>query len=142
MLVEERTPIRRELYASVVSDSSSQGPLVCCSTEGGMDIEEVAARSPGRLHYRPVDIRRGFTQADAAELVRELGLDSAGGDLAGTLARLYDAYIAFDAELLEVNPLAITHDGRVVALDCKLVMDDCALVRQRDAARAGIARHG
>jgi len=97
----------------------------------------VAASAPEKLRSRPVDIRRGFAHADARKLVRDLELGAAEGDVAGALVLLYDAYVAFDAELLEVNPLALTRDGRVVALDCKFVMDDCAAVRQREIAPAG-----
>ena len=66
VLIEECMPIERELYAAVLNDPSSQGPLVMFSTEGGMDIEEVAARAPNKLYRRSVDIRRGFSRADAA----------------------------------------------------------------------------
>ena len=137
VLVEEQVPIARELYAAVLNDPSSKGPLVMFSTEGGMDIEEVAATAPGKLRRQPVDIRRGFSRADAATLVQGLGLGAAEGSVADALARLYAAYAAFDAELLEINPLVVTRDGRVVALDCKFVMDDCGVVRQPDIARAG-----
>ena len=137
VLIEEKIPIERELYAAVLNDPSSKGPLVMFSTEGGMDIEEVAARAPGKLRRKPVDIRRGFCRADAETLVQGLGLGAAEAKVAGALAKLYAAYAAFDAELLEINPLIIASDGRVVALDCKFVMDDCAVVRQPDVARAG-----
>jgi succinyl-CoA synthetase beta subunit len=137
VLVEEKLPIARELYAAVLSDASSKGPLVMFSTEGGMDIEEVAAKSPGRLRRRPVDIRRGFSRADASVLVQGLELGAAEAAVVDALAKLYEAYVALDAELLEVNPLIVATDGRVVALDCKLVMDDCGVVRQPDAARSG-----
>jgi len=137
VLIEEQMPIERELYAAVLNDPSSKGPLVMFSTEGGMDIEEVAATAPDKLRFQPVDIRRGFPHADAGTLVRGLGLGAAEGKVAEALARLYAAYAAFDAELLEINPLIVTRDGRVVALDCKFVMDDSAIVRQPDVARAG-----
>jgi succinyl-CoA synthetase beta subunit len=137
VLVEEQVPIGCELYAAVLNDPASKGPLVMVSTEGGMDIEEVAARAPDKLRRHPIDIRRGFPRADAAALVQDLGLGAAESQVAGTLAALYEAYTAFDAELLEINPLAVTRDGRLVALDCKLVVDDCALSRQPEAARAG-----
>ena len=137
VLVEEQMPIARELYAAVLNDSSSKGPLVMFSTEGGMDIEEIAATSPGKLRRQAVDIRRGFTQADAEKLIQGLGLGVAATHVADTLARLYTAYAALDAELLEINPLIVTRDGRVVALDCKFVMDDCGVVRQPDVARTG-----
>jgi len=138
VLVEEQTAIARELYCAALNDASSQGPLVMFSTEGGMDIEELAASAPGKLLRRPVDIRRGFERADADALLRGLDLGAAAGRVAETLAALYSAYAASDAELLEINPLAVTRDGRVVALDCKLVVDDCALVRRPELARAGV----
>ena len=137
VLVEEQMPIERELYAAVLNDPSSKGPLVMFSTEGGMDIEEVAATAPDKLRLQPVDIRRGFSHADAETLVQGLGLGAAEAKVAGALAKLYAAYAAFDAELLEINPLIVTRDGRVVALDCKFVMDDCAIVRQPGVAHSG-----
>ena len=137
VLIEEQVAIERELYAAVLNDPASQGPLVVFSTAGGMDIEEVAATAPDKLHLRPVDIRRGFTRADAGTLVRGLALGAAEGKVADTLARLYEVYAAYDAELVEINPLIVTTDGRVVALDCKFVMDDSGIVRHRDVARAG-----
>ena len=137
VLVEEQMPIEQELYASVLNDAASKGPLVMFSTAGGMDIEEVAATAPDKLRRLAVDIRRGLTPEDAARLVQGLALGRAESEVAGVLLKLYAAYAALDAELLEVNPLVVTVDGRVVALDCKLVMDDCAIIRQREAAEAG-----
>ncbi|MBI3937032.1 MAG: acetate--CoA ligase family protein [Betaproteobacteria bacterium] len=137
VLVEEQVPIERELYAAVLNDSSSKGPLVMFSTEGGMDIEEIAAAAPDKLRRQPVDIRLGFSRADAGALVRGLGLGAAEGKVADALSKLYRAYAALDAELLEINPLIVAKDGRVVALDCKFVMDDCGVARHPDAARAG-----
>jgi succinyl-CoA synthetase beta subunit len=137
VLVEEQAPIERELYCAVLNDSASRGPLVMFSAEGGMDIEELAAAAPAGLRRLPVDIRRGLAQADAAKLVAGLGLGAVESELAATLRRLYAAYAASDAELLEINPLAVTRDGRVAALDCKLVMDDCGAVRRSEIARAG-----
>ncbi len=137
VLIEEQLPVARELYAAVLNDASSKCPLVMFSTEGGMDIEEVAATAPAKLRRRPVDIRRGFSRADAAALVLGTGLGAAEAAVADALINLYGAYAAFDAELLEINPLIIARDGRVVALDCKFVMDDGATVRHPDIARAG-----
>lgn len=137
VLIEEQMPIERELYAAALNDPESKGPLVMFSTEGGMDVEEVAERTPAKLRRRPVDIRRGFSTADGQALIAGLGLGEAEGTIAEALAGLYAAYAAFDAELLEINPLVVTRDGRVVALDCKFVMDDCGIVRQRDVAAAG-----
>jgi succinyl-CoA synthetase beta subunit len=137
VLVEETVPIERELYAAVLNEPSSKGPLVMFSTAGGMDVEEVAASAPERLKRRPIDIRRGFSRADAGVLVQDAGIGAAEGKVMDVLAHLYQAYRAYDAELLEINPLAVTRDGRVVALDCKFVMDDCGIVRHPDIARTG-----
>ena len=137
VLIEEQMPIERELYAAVLNDPLSKGPLVMFSTEGGMDIEEVAATAPDKLRLQPVDIRRGFSHADAETLVQGLGLGAAEDKVADALAKLYEVYAAFDAELLEINPLIVTRDGRVVALDCKFVMDDSGIVRHPDVARMG-----
>jgi succinyl-CoA synthetase beta subunit len=137
VLIEEQMPIERELYAAVLNDPAGKCPLVMFSTAGGMDIEEVAATAPHQLRRHRVDIRRGFTAADAAALIQGMGLGAAESKVADALARLYEAYAAFDAELLEINPLIVTKDGRVVALDCKFVMDDSAIVRQPAVAPAG-----
>ena len=137
VLIEEQMPIERELYAAVLNDPSSKGPLVMFSTAGGMDIEELAATAPDQLRRHAVDIRHGFSPADAGTLVRGLGLAAAEEKIADALVKLYAVYAAFDAELVEINPLIVTRDGRVVALDCKFVMDDSAIVRQPAAAPAG-----
>jgi len=137
VLIEEQMPIARELYAAVLNDPVSKGPLVMFSTEGGMDIEEVAARTPGKIRRHRVDIRRGFGPADAKALISGLGLGGAENQVAAALAGLYAAYAACDGELLEINPLVVTRDGHVVALDCKFVMDDSAVVRRREIADTG-----
>jgi len=137
VLVEQQLPIERELYAAVLNDQSSQGPLVMFSSEGGMDIEELAATAPAKLRRLSVDIRHGLKPDDASSLVRGLGLGAVEAAVAEVLVKLYGAYATLDAELIEINPLVITRDGRVVALDCKFVMDDSALVRQREVAATG-----
>jgi succinyl-CoA synthetase beta subunit len=137
VLVEEQVPIERELYAAVLNDSASKGPVVLFSTEGGMEIEELAASAPQKLLRHAVDIRHGLTHADAGRLVSGLHLGKAESEVANTLAKLYETYAAYDAELLEINPLVITRDGRVLALDCKFVMDDCGVLRQSGVASAG-----
>lgn len=137
VLIEEQLPIERELYAAVLNDQATQGPLLMFSTEGGMDIEEVAAKTPQKLRTRPVDIRHGLAAGDARSVVQGLGLGAAEAQIADVLVKLYEAYRTLDAELLEINPLVVTRDGRVVALDCKFVMDDSALARQSEIVREG-----
>ena len=137
VLVEARASIARELYAAVLLDTATRGPLVLFSTEGGMDIEDVAANTPDALHRCAVDVLVGFDRAAAAGMVRGLGLGAAEPTVAAILAQLYACFIQNDAELLEINPLAILADGVVQALDCKLVLDDGALFRQPALAPLG-----
>ena len=137
LLVEERADIEREFYASVINNAASKGPMVMFSTEGGMDIEEVAARSPDRLKKHEVDIRRGFHRSDAEALIEGLDVSGANPEVAEVLVKLYQTYITEDAELMEINPLIVTGTGEVVALDCKYVMDDSAIKRHEDLARQG-----
>jgi succinyl-CoA synthetase beta subunit len=138
VLVEARVPIAREFYAAVINDPASKGPLVLFSAEGGMDVEEIAAKHPDKLMRFAVDIRHGLDQAALAEALPPLhGL--AADALVDVLARLYDAYTVNDAELLEINPLVVTENGDIVALDCKFVLDDSAVKRQQVLARDGAA---
>ncbi|WP_114861555.1 succinate--CoA ligase subunit beta [Azospirillum brasilense] len=137
VLVEEQAAIAREFYAAVLNDPASRSPLVLFSTEGGMDIEEVAATRPESLRRMAVDIRKGFGPADARRLLLGLDLGEAAVPVAAMLVDLYRVYRQHDAELLEINPLALLADGRVVPLDCKLTVDDAALYRQTDIAGLG-----
>lgn len=137
VLVEEQAAIAREFYAAVLNDPASRSPLVLFSTEGGMDIEEVAATRPESLRRMAVDIRKGFGPADARRLLLGLDLGEAAVPVAAMLVDLYRVYRQHDAELLEINPLALLADGRVVPLDCKLTVDDAALYRQTDIAELG-----
>jgi succinyl-CoA synthetase beta subunit len=134
LLVEERAAIAREFYAAVLTDPASKGPMVMFSTRGGMDIEEVAAAEPGAIRRRPVDILAGFDRAAAEGMLAALDLGAASGEVAAALAALYRLYRERDAELVEINPLVVTTSGRVIALDCKFVLDDSAAARQADLA--------
>ncbi len=137
LLIERRSIILREFYASIMNDSGSKGPLVMFSTEGGMDIEEVALSEPGKLKQKTIDIRKGFSITDAKLLLSELELGNNSSDIADFLVKLYNVYINNDAELLEINPLAETEDGGLVALDCKYVLDDSAIKRHEKMAQSG-----
>ena len=136
VLVEERVPVARELYAAVLHDWESRRPLVLFSTEGGMDIEEVAAARPKAIRRRTVDLHAGFDRRDASAMLAGLDLSPAEEGVAEVLAKLYGVYRERDAELVEINPLAVLDDGRVVALDCKLALDDAASFRQGDLREA------
>jgi succinyl-CoA synthetase beta subunit len=136
VLVEEQVPIAHEMYAAVLNDPASKGPLLLFSAQGGMDIEEIAERHPDALLRLPIDIRKG---PDPKAIERSLAANMPGdrGKLVALLCRLYSAYAASDAELMEINPLVLTADGRLIALDCKYAMDDSAIPRHAELAQSG-----
>ncbi len=137
LLVEERIPIAREFYAAVLNDASAKSPVVLFSTLGGMDIEDAAAKDPRALGRCVVDIREGFGHGEAEEMLGPLDLGEGANEVAKTLVALYRLYRQRDAEMIEINPLALTDDGRLVALDCKFILDDAAIPRQADLAALG-----
>jgi succinyl-CoA synthetase beta subunit len=135
VLVEEQLQVECELYVSVVIDNSIGLPLVMASAEGGVEIEEVAARDPDAIKKSPVDPTVGFQPFQGRQLAMEVGL---GGDLmrpaASLIAALYRAFDENDCSLAEINPLVVTTDGRVLAADAKLNFDDNALFRHKEIA--------
>ncbi|MCY4311202.1 MAG: acetate--CoA ligase family protein, partial [Rhodospirillaceae bacterium] len=138
LLVEQQVPIAAELYAAVLSDAASCRPVVLFSTMGGVDVEETAAADPDAVRRILVDIRTGLTDTQASDALA--GLDLCGQTrevIARFLVDLYDAYRALDADLLEINPLALTEDGQVIVLDCKYVLDDSSINRQAEIAAQG-----
>jgi succinyl-CoA synthetase beta subunit len=135
VLIEERCPIERELYAAVLVDVGRRSPLVLFSTEGGMDIEEVAERKPDAIRRHVVDVGRGFGAPEAAALLEGMQLGAATDGVGDVLVKIYRAFCENDAELVEINPLAILRGGKVVALDCKFVLDDASTARQPDLAK-------
>jgi succinyl-CoA synthetase beta subunit len=136
VLVEQLCPIEREFYAAVLVDVASRCPLVLFSSEGGMDIEEVAEKHPDAIRKLAVDIHHGFDRADATKMLSGLSLGDSSGKIADILATLYDVFSKTDAELVEINPLALLKDGSVVALDCKFVLDDASTARQPELEKA------
>jgi len=137
VLVEQRCPIERELYAAVLVDVGSRSPLVLFSTEGGMDIEEVAETKPQAIRRAVVDVTQGFGASQAAELLAGVDLGASQAAVADVLVKLYQAFCDNDAELVEINPLAVLKGGEVVALDCKFVLDDASAARQPELAKVG-----
>lgn len=136
LLVEAQVPIAHELYASVLNDPETKGPLLLFSAQGGMDIEEIAASHPAALVRLPIDIRKGLDKSTLEKaLPKQLPFDR--GAVVNVLAQLYQAYADNDAELIEINPLVVTKDGRLMALDCKFVLDDSAVPRREELARTG-----
>ncbi len=130
LLIEEGADISKELYVGIVVDRASQRVCVMASSEGGMDIEEVAAKTPERIHKVYVDPAAGLTEKEAAELSRKIGIPDASLEKAATILQsLYRAFVETDASLAEINPLILTADGDVVALDAKMNFDENALFR-------------
>jgi succinyl-CoA synthetase beta subunit len=131
--IEEGCAVARELYASVLIDRATSRVTILASTAGGMDIEEVAAKDPKRLIKVAVDPATGIEPFHARKVVFALGLSGAAAAAAAELiVGLYRAFVALDASLIEINPLVVTADGRVLALDAKMNFDDNALFRHKD----------
>ena len=154
LLIEEGADIRSELYVGLVVDRTSQRVVLMASSEGGMDIEEVAARTPDRIHKLAIDPIAGLTEGEAADIARRIGIPGGAVVQAGVLLRaLYRAFDETDASLVEINPLIVTGEGKVVALDAKMSFDDNALFRhpeivalrdldEEDPAEVEASRHG
>jgi succinyl-CoA synthetase beta subunit len=136
LLVEEQARIAREFYAAVLHDTTARKALILFSTEGGIDVEDIAAAKPGAIRRMLFDIDCAPSPDECAAQLDGLVSREEQAQIADILSRLFAAYRARDAELLEINPLALLTDGRLVALDCKLVLDDAALYRQADIAGA------
>jgi len=130
LLVEEGVDIARELYVGLVIDRSSQRVVVMASSEGGTEIEEVAARSPEKIFKTFVDPKLGLLEADALDLMTKLGLaQEPANEGAQFLQRLFEVFWETDASLAEINPLVVTADNQMIALDAKFNFDDNALFR-------------
>lgn len=131
VLVEERVSPVQEFYSSICVDNSRRRPLVLFSPQGGVEVEEMHAVSPQSMCRRYLDVRRDLTHEEALAMIADLSLTPAmKGRVAATIERLGRLHAQLDAELLEINPLAVLSSGELVALDCKLVIDDSSLPRQ------------
>ena len=154
LLIEEGADIQKEYYLGMVVDRATQKTCVMASSEGGMDIEEVAEKTPELIHKLYVDPVAGLTDAQADDLARKMGMPE--GSVIGArtvLQGLYKAFVETDADLAEINPLITTGDGKVVALDAKMNFDSNALYRhpeivemrdldEEDAAEIEASKHG
>ena len=133
VLVEEASEVERELYLSILVDSVSRLPVMMASEAGGVEIEEVAQTTPEKIFKSHIDPAIGFQPYQGRRLA--YGMNLAGDQLREAIrlmAGLYNLFIAKDCSLAEINPLVITNDGRLVALDAKLNFDDNALFRHKD----------
>ena len=131
VLVAEAVDIARELYFAILIDRATSAPMIIASTAGGMDIEEVAEHTPEKIFREPVHPLLGLQGFQTRKLAQKLGL---AGPLASQAAKLFTAmyrlFLARDCSMIEVNPLVVTPDGRLLALDAKFNFDDNALYRQ------------
>ena len=131
VLIEEQVAIARELYLGLTIDSDASRPVVLVAGEGGVEIEEIERSRPGALRKVLIDVDVGLTVGDAAGLAREAGLDDRLAVEFGAIAEaLYGAFIDLDAVVAEINPLSVTEDGTLIALDAKFDLDDYAADRQ------------
>jgi len=130
LLVEEGAQIAREFYVGMVIDRSKQRVVLMASSEGGMDIEEVAAHSAEKIHKSWIDPVAGLLDAEADAVAKKIGIpDAAIIQVRACLQGLYRAFVEKDATLAEINPLVLTEDQRVIALDAKINFDGNALYR-------------
>jgi succinyl-CoA synthetase beta subunit len=130
LLVEEGADIKKELYVGMVVDRATQRVTLMASSEGGMEIEEVAAHSPEKIHKVAINPAAGLTDAQADDIARKIGVPEASvAEARKFMHGLYNAFVECDMSLAEINPLILTGDGKILALDAKLNFDENALFR-------------
>jgi succinyl-CoA synthetase beta subunit len=134
VLVERASRIEREFYLSMIVDRDAQRIVVISSDEGGVDIEEVAARNPSAIHKEYVDPGVGLLDFQCRKVATAIGLGNRTTSFTRLLKRMYRLFRDLDAQLLEINPFIETEDGELVALDAKMSFDENALFRQGDVA--------
>jgi succinyl-CoA synthetase beta subunit len=133
VLVAEAIDIATEAYVGIIVDRKSGRPVVMVSREGGIDIEQVAKRSPEKIHRLAVDPLLGLAAFQARQLAFRLYDDPATArDAAGIIAKLYCAFVENDASLAEINPLVVTEESDLIALDAKINIDDNGLFRRKE----------
>jgi succinyl-CoA synthetase beta subunit len=133
VLIEEGLAIERELYLSILIDRASASPVIIGSAAGGMDIEEVAAKEPEKILREQINPGTGIVPFQARKLAFGMGLGSAPANkLVKLLDAIYKAFIETDASMIEINPLILTKNGDLLALDAKVTFDDNALYRHPD----------
>jgi succinyl-CoA synthetase beta subunit len=135
VLVAESADIAREIYFAVLVDRATAAPVIVASTEGGVEIEAVAAKSPEKIIREPIDPLAGLRPFQTRKLAKQLGFESSQLKSASKLFEgLYRTFVAYDCSMVEVNPLVVTAKGGVLALDAKFNFDDNALYRHPEIA--------
>ncbi|MEM2555685.1 MAG: ADP-forming succinate--CoA ligase subunit beta [Candidatus Caldarchaeum sp.] len=136
LIIAPYTEISKELYLGIIVDRFKRSPLVIASAEGGVEIEELARKSPEHVLKIEVNPLLGLGGYHVRKVVRFLGLDGVLGEEAGRILRgLYRLFVEMDCELAEINPLALTSDGKLLAIDSKVILDENALYRHREFAK-------
>lgn len=125
----------KEYYVSILMDREAKKNVIIYSTEGGMDIEEVAEKTPHLVHKEHIDPALGFQGYQARKIAFDLGLSGvAFKEMTRFISKLYAAFLGSDASMFEINPCMITGEGKVIAVDCKVTLDENALIRHQDLA--------
>ncbi|KAG6795242.1 hypothetical protein HZU73_09694 [Apis mellifera caucasica] len=132
VMVTQRMFPRKEYYLAVMMERAFGGPVIIASSQGGVNIEEVAATNPSAIMYEPIDIYKGITKDQAERIAIKLGLQNVKDYISNIIVNLYQMFLKKDALLLEVNPLAEDVNGQYFALDCKCRFDDNAEFRQKE----------
>ena len=133
VLIEEKLPVKKELYFGVTIDRFARSYVAIASATGGMEIETTAAKTPQTVLKTLINLQCGFRSFHARQIASKLGYSGAQlVELARIFERLYQAGMDYDAELIEINPLAETDEGSFVALDARIIMDDNALFRHQE----------
>ncbi len=141
ILAEPKLAIKKELYVGVTIDRINYRIAVIASGEGGVDIEEVAEKSPDKIFRKFYDIDEEMYSFDAVELARKIGVTSdMVKQAASIIVRLFKLFKQYDAKLVEINPLVITSDNQLIAADSRVSIDDDALFRQKELAEIGIEK--
>lgn len=133
VLVEEQLQIEREFYAGIIVDDVSQSPVMIFSSVGGTGIEEIAAQHPDKVATITIDVVRGLQDYQARDLARRAGIEGKLlNKLAGTLEQLWHTAQDTEARAAEINPLVLTSDGKLMAADCRITVDDYAVFRHQE----------
>lgn len=127
--IVERLDIEKEYYLSLILDRKEGCPVFIYSSAGGMSIEDVAHTNPEKIHKIPIDINKGVDIEPLLKACSDLGLDEHKSQMVFLFKHLYDCFLEKDCELIEINPVALTREGSILAADSKIVIDDNAMFR-------------
>lgn len=128
ILLEEVADINTECYVAIINDTRTKGPMLVFSTMGGMDVEEISQQDPTQMIFKPIPFGNTLSREFIQEAIGHLPLVT--DKIVDTIQQLFQVYRLNDAELVEINPLVITSDSEIIALDCKFILDDSSIYRQ------------